>query len=332
MKKKICLLLLFLLLFIFILGGFTLFYAYKIDSKISLKEDNITIEYGNTYNPTIEELIDYPNSKFISIDDFKLDNNIENEEGKSYPATGEYEIKVYYKDKIFIQKVFIIDTVAPEISMINVIEIPYNTDLSTYNFNELVKVSDLSEVNDYKINFDNVNSAISGEYVAKIMVDDVYSNKSEKEFKIKVQEKQEESIIKTSNNTQTNEINTKEIKNNPTKNNNSKKETSVQVSTQTNTKTNTQMNEQTNTKANTETNTQVNTKKEETKQEVQQVTPVRCTNNNNHALEVGNSEKWFNSKDEAIAVYKEKRSYWGDLWTKYQIDDDTYYKNCPSRI
>lgn len=56
----------------------------------------------------------------------------------------------------------------------------------------------------------------------------------------------------------------------------------------------------------------------------------RCTNNNNHSMNIGNSGKWFTSKNEAIAFYNEKISYWGEQWENNKIDNDTYYKNCPS--
>ena len=59
-------------------------------------------------------------------------------------------------------------------------------------------------------------------------------------------------------------------------------------------------------------------------------TPTRCTNNNNHGMDVGNSGQWFSTKDEAIAYYNSKVSYWGNLWETFQIDNETYYKNCPS--
>lgn len=59
-------------------------------------------------------------------------------------------------------------------------------------------------------------------------------------------------------------------------------------------------------------------------------TPTRCTNNNNHGMDVGNSGQWFSTKNEAIAYYNNKVSYWGNLWETDQIDDATYYKNCPS--
>lgn len=59
-------------------------------------------------------------------------------------------------------------------------------------------------------------------------------------------------------------------------------------------------------------------------------TPTRCTNNNNHSMDVGNSGKWFSSKSEAIAYYNSQISYWGNLWETEAIDDTKYYKNCPS--
>lgn len=66
-----------------------------------------------------------------------------------------------------------------------------------------------------------------------------------------------------------------------------------------------------------------NTKKDEQKAD-------RCTTNNNHAISVGNSSKWFGSRNEAIAYYNEKVKYWANKWENSEIDNDTYYKNCPS--
>lgn len=56
---------------------------------------------------------------------------------------------------------------------------------------------------------------------------------------------------------------------------------------------------------------------------------IRCTTNNNHGMGVGNSNKWFNSKQEAINYYQSIIKKWGDKWEKFEIDDETYQKNCP---
>lgn len=69
----------------------------------------------------------------------------------------------------------------------------------------------------------------------------------------------------------------------------------------------------------------------EPKQETKVVeTPTRCTNNNNHSMEVGNSGKWFSSKSEAITYYNSQVSYYSNLWETEQIDDAAYYSKCPS--
>ena len=80
---------------------------------------------------------------------------------------------------------------------------------------------------------------------------------------------------------------------------------------------------------------QEETKVEETKPVE---TPVRCTNNHNHAVDVGNSGKWFSTKDDAIAYYDSLESYWGNYLenTKVNTDEEydalwaNYNKNCPS--
>ena len=46
-------------------------------------------------------------------------------------------------------------------------------------------------------------------------------------------------------------------------------------------------------------------------------------------MKIGNSGKWFNSKDEAIMTYKAEINKWGDKWTKDEITNEDYYANCP---
>ena len=56
----------------------------------------------------------------------------------------------------------------------------------------------------------------------------------------------------------------------------------------------------------------------------------KCTTNDNHGIGVGNSGKWFATKADAIKEYNSKTSYWGEKWENFEIDDNTYYANCPS--
>lgn len=55
-----------------------------------------------------------------------------------------------------------------------------------------------------------------------------------------------------------------------------------------------------------------------------------CTTSNNHGTDVGNSNKWYNTKAEAVADYTAKVKYWSEKWGNYEIDTPTYEKNCPS--
>ena len=70
----------------------------------------------------------------------------------------------------------------------------------------------------------------------------------------------------------------------------------------------------------------VETKSEPIK-ESEPVTP-KC-DGSNHVVGVGNSNKWFNSKQEAINYYDGIQKTWGDKWENFEIDSATYDKNCP---
>ena len=53
-----------------------------------------------------------------------------------------------------------------------------------------------------------------------------------------------------------------------------------------------------------------------------------CTSTK-HGVGVGNSNKWFDSKEDSINYYKSIIKNWGNKWEKFEIDDETYQKNCP---
>ena len=46
-------------------------------------------------------------------------------------------------------------------------------------------------------------------------------------------------------------------------------------------------------------------------------------------METGNTGKWFDTKQQAVAFYEKEIKEWEEKWLKDEIDDDTYYKNCP---
>lgn len=76
----------------------------------------------------------------------------------------------------------------------------------------------------------------------------------------------------------------------------------------------------------------VETKKEENYTEVEvEIAEKKECKNNKHGISVGNSGKWFNTKEEAIATYKKEIKIWGDKWTNKEkpISDEEYYSKCP---
>lgn len=70
-------------------------------------------------------------------------------------------------------------------------------------------------------------------------------------------------------------------------------------------------------------------KQEAPKQEEPKIVEVPKCSGNNHGVGTGNSGKWFNSESDAINYYKSIIKTWGDKWEKFEIDDETYNKNCP---
>jgi len=208
MRKKIFMFLMTSIILLMILGIASMDFIEKRDESISLINDEKIIEYGSSYHPTINELIDLAEYDFIDVEKVVIETNLKNEENKEYPAVGDYEVNINYKNVGLKQTVKVKDTIAPELSIKDNIEIPFGTDLETYDFTESISVSDLSNVNRYELDTNNVNVVSSGEYVAKVSVSDIYSNESEKEFKITVGEQEkkelpkEEPVIDNSSNSQ----------------------------------------------------------------------------------------------------------------------------------
>lgn len=176
------------------------------------------------------------------------------------------------------------------------------------------------EINDNKETIENIDAVIE-------------NKETKQEEKVEVKEKKEaEQVIvpKTTKNTKTEQKQeTKE------KIDNNKQEQIVE-----------EKQEISNTQTLPETTKQEAIKKEETQIQEETQTDEKYTeieidvaekkecNGNNHGIGVGNSGKWFNTKDEAIATYKKEIKIWGDKWTDIDnpISDEEYYKNCPIRL
>ena len=187
MKKKIIIIGL-TIIFIAIICVISIYlYFYHRNLRICLINESVEIEYGENYNPTIEDLIDLTEIDFIDAKKVNINNEIQYND-KGYIEVGQYNIFIYYKNIELVQIVEVKDTTAPEIIIDEIIKLPYNTNLDDYDFTQYIQITDLSETEDYSIDFSNVNVEIAGEYIAIIEVKDIYENKAQKEFTIIIQE------------------------------------------------------------------------------------------------------------------------------------------------
>jgi len=314
-KKKIFIIILVIIILILGVSFGIVEYIKQRDNKIALIQEEVIIEYGKTYNPTLEELINLQEFNYIDVEKVKIESNIDNEENKEYPAVGEYEIRVNYKDKTLKQKIKVLDTIAPELSIQENIEIEYNTDLSTFDFKNYITTSDLSELKEFNIDLAKVDTSISGEYETTVTIEDMYGNKTEKKFKIKVLDKVEE----PKENVQ------KEVTTENKTNNSNKNKVSNSTTTSSTTKEETKKN---------------TTKPEEKQQDKKEEKPSQTTNDNTNKDVIVDivqdaskcthgEENYFNTREEAIAQYKNKVKEYSEKVKSNEITYEEYIKVCP---
>lgn len=153
------------------------------DPKLELKTNKVNVEYGTTYTPELKDIIkDY---KDFNKDDLEIINKIPNEKDKTYPAVGKYSITVKYKKKSLKQRVIVKDTKAPEVILPADIEILQGTDLTTFDFNSLMNISDLSETS-IEIDTSKIDINTPGQYDFNVTVKDKYNNETKKTGKVTV--------------------------------------------------------------------------------------------------------------------------------------------------
>lgn len=172
----------------------SLMYTYK-KNQISVKNTEITIEYGDSFKPQLEEIIDFT-SENLSKNDIKIECDIQNEKDKQYPAIGDYELKIKKNCKINYLKFFhlpfndelilpvkVEDTTSPQIEAPEKIEVIVNTDIFTEDYLYLFKVTDLSEIQDITLDVSEVDTTKIGEYKIKAVAEDFYGNEAQVDVK-----------------------------------------------------------------------------------------------------------------------------------------------------
>lgn len=198
-KKKIimggCILFIVVMLII-------IFILVKPGSKLLiLKRNVITVEYGQ---PISTDPKDYLNLNDLDrkrkkdiLKNIRFKSNINNEvetvtnpdgtiseKDKGYAAVGDYTITLSYKGEIETIKVRVKDTIAPELTVPERVEITQGTDLAAYDFKSLMTAADLALMSDFIFDISSVNVNLPGEYMARVSIEDANKNKTEKEFKI----------------------------------------------------------------------------------------------------------------------------------------------------
>ena len=136
----------------------------------------------------IKDTKEKDNLKYVTVTNKDEQGNVVSKEEKDYPKVGNYTINFTYKKEKQSIKVTVKDTTAPEIKAPNSIDVIQYTDLSTFNFGELLQATDYSDVKDWKIDTSKVDVNTIGTYDLKVTIQDKYKNKATKKLKVNVVE------------------------------------------------------------------------------------------------------------------------------------------------
>ncbi len=176
-------------------------------NKWDVKEATVTIEYGEVYEPSIEDLIDVSKYSNVTSDNttikvnatYEVDLNNDNKP-MAYYAVGDYNISVSHniEYKLFGITLFssddtkeialsVRDTVAPvfDENTPNEIEIYKNCEIE--NLEETFKATDLAPIT-ISIDKESIDFTKAGEYTTNVYAMDKHDNVKNKEIKVKVLE------------------------------------------------------------------------------------------------------------------------------------------------
>lgn len=170
--------------------------------ELVLASDEVKAEFGQRVSTNVADYLDAnkvdnldkiikdtkekDNLKYVTVTNKDEQGNIVSKEEKDYPKVGNYEINFTYKKEKQSVKVTVKDTKAPEITAPDSIDVIQYTDLSTFNFGELLQATDYSDVKDWKIDTSKVDVNTIGTYDLKVSIQDKYKNKASKKLKVNV--------------------------------------------------------------------------------------------------------------------------------------------------
>ena len=174
-------------------------------NKWDLKQNEVTIEYGEVYEPTIADLVDVEKYSNVTDDNTDVKVNATYEASKqneelAYYAVGDYDIDVIHKIeyKLFGTTIFtmdetkkvnlsIKDTIAPVFAEDMPMELETYRDCEIENLEEKFKATDLAYVT-ISIDKDKIDYSTVGEYIVNVFATDESGNVATKEIKVKVLE------------------------------------------------------------------------------------------------------------------------------------------------
>ena len=170
--------------------------------ELVLASDEVKAEFGQKVSTNVADYLDAnkvdnldkiikdtkekDNLKYVTVTNKDEQGNVVSKEEKDYPKVGNYEINFTYKKEKQSVKVTVKDTKAPEITAPESIDVIQYTDLSTFNFGELLQATDYSDVKDWKIDTSKVDVNTIGTYDLKVTIQDKYKNKASKKLKVNI--------------------------------------------------------------------------------------------------------------------------------------------------
>lgn len=172
--------------------------------ELVLASDEVKAEFGQRVSTNVADYLDAnksgdvdkiikdtkekDNLKYVTVTNKDEQGNVVSKEEKDYPKVGNYTINFTYKKEKQSVKVTVKDTTKPEIEAPESIDVIQYTDLSTFNFGELLKATDYSDVKDWKIDTSKVDVNTIGSNELKVSIQDKYKNKATKKLTVNVVE------------------------------------------------------------------------------------------------------------------------------------------------
>ena len=165
----------------------------EVDAELGQKVSTNVADYldankVDNLDKIIKDTKEKDNLKYVTVTNKDENGNVVSKEEKDYPKVGNYTISFTYKKEKQSVKVTVKDTKAPEITAPDSIDVIQYTDLSTFNFGDLLQATDYSDVKDWKIDTSKVDVNTIGTYDLKVSILDKYKNKASKKLKVNVVE------------------------------------------------------------------------------------------------------------------------------------------------